>query len=90
MSGHQVHPKLYSLRSLGHVLSDERIPKDLIYSELVVGQRNVGRPRLRYKYVCKRDSKSLNVDIDEWEKLTDDRNKWRSLIIPNPKKKTKK
>ena len=67
---------------IGNVLrmSDERIPKDVLCSELVVGKRNVGRPRLRYEDVCKRDLKSLNVDIDEWEKLTEDRNKWRSLI----------
>ena len=38
------------LRWLGHIvrMSDERIPKTLLYSELVVGKRNVGRPRLRY------------------------------------------
>ena len=90
------------LRWLGHVLrmSDERIPKALLYSELLVDKRSVGRPRLRYKDVCKRDLKSLNVDIDEWEKLTDDRNKWRSLIskrlqerekqfFRRPKKRTK-
>ena len=56
-------------------MSNERISKDLLCSELVVGKRNVGRPRLRYKDVCKRDLKSLSVDIDEREKLTEDRNK---------------
>ena len=51
------------LRWLGHIvrMSDERIPKTLLYSELVVGKRNVGRPRLHYKYVCKRDLKSLEM-----------------------------
>ena len=64
------------------VMSDQRILKALLYSELVVGKRNVGRSRLRYKDVCKRDVKSLkNVNIDEWERLTDDHNKWRSLIM---------
>ena len=68
------------LRWLGHALrmSDERIPKALLYNELVVGKRNVGRSRLRYKDVCKRDLKSLkNLDIHEWEMFTDD----RSLIM---------
>ena len=47
------------------------------YSDLVLAKRNVGRPRLRYIDVCKRDWKSLNVDIDEWENLTDNSNEWR-------------
>ena len=61
-------------------MSDDCIPKDLLYSELIVGKRNVGRPRLYYKDGCKRDLKSLSVGIDDWENLNDERNKWRSLI----------
>ena len=61
-------------------MSNERIPKVLLYSELDISKRNVGRPWLRYKDVCKRDLKSLNVEIDEWKKVTVDRNKWRFLI----------
>ena len=36
---------------LGHVsrMDDKRIPKVLLYGELVNGKRNIGRPRLRYK-----------------------------------------
>ena len=89
-----------SQRRLGHILrmSDERIPMALLNSELIVSKRNVGWPRLCYKYVFKRDFKSLNFNIDYWEKLTDDRNKWRTLIselcerediFTRPKKKTK-
>ena len=54
---------------LSHVLrmNDERIPEDLLWSLKWVS--NDGRPRLRYKDVCKRNLKSLNVDIDEWERL---------------------
>ena len=44
----------------------EQIPKDLLHIELNVGKRNVGLPR--YKDVCKRDLKSLNINIGEWEK----------------------
>ena len=61
------------------MMSDERIINNLLYSELVVDKRNVGQPILRYKDVCKRDMKSLNLEIDEWETLTDDREKWRYL-----------
>ena len=74
----------YRLRWLGHVLrmSDKRIPKALLlYSELIVGKRNVGQPKQHYKDIFKRNLKSVkNVDIDDWERLTNDRNKWRSLI----------
>ena len=36
--------------------------------------------KLRYKGVCKHDLKSLDISVDEWEILPDDRNKWRSFI----------
>ena len=62
-------------------MSDEGIPKAFLYTELVVGKRhNVGRLRLRYKEVCKRDLDSLNVAIGELENLTNYGNKWRYLI----------
>ena len=63
------------LRWLGYVLrmGAERIPKSLLYSELVVGKRNRGRPKLRFKDVCKRDLKSLNITTDNCELLANDR-----------------
>ena len=77
------------LRWLGHVrrMDDKRIPKVLLYGELVNGKRNIGRPRLRYKDVCKRDLKKLNIGLDEWEDLADNRNEWRSLISQRLSKK---
>ena len=48
---------------------------DPLYSELVVDKRNVGRLRLRYNDICKRNLKDLNVEIGEWRKLTGKRNK---------------
>ena len=52
------------MRWLGHVvlMDDGRIPKDLLYGELVQGKRPTGRPQLRFKDVCKRDLKALNID----------------------------
>ena len=49
---------------LGHVrrMEDWRIPKDILYGELASGKRSVGRPRLRYKDVCKRDLKALGPE----------------------------
>ena len=70
------------LRWLGHVLrmGAEQIPKSLLYSELVVGKRNRGRPKLRFKDVCKRDLKSLNITTDELELLANDRAEWRLFV----------
>ena len=70
------------LRWLGHVLrmGAERIPKSLLYSELIVGKRYRGRPKLRFKDVRKRDLKSLNIRTNEWELLANNRAKWRSTV----------
>ena len=73
---------LRRLRWVGHVLrvGAEKIPKSLLFSELVVGKRNRSRLKLRFKDVCKRDLKSLNIRTDEWELLANDRAKWRSTL----------
>ena len=54
---------------LGHVrrMEDGRIPNDILYGELALGRRTIGRPHLRYKDVCVRDMKA-------------DRTKWRSAL----------
>ena len=57
-----------------------RIPKDLLYGELAEGSRPVGRPRLRYKDICKRDMKLSGIDVGKWESYADDSNKWRTTV----------
>ena len=46
-----------NLRLLGHVLrmDNNRLPKQLLYSQFCLGMRNQGRPRLRFKDVAKRN-----------------------------------
>ena len=70
------------LRWLGHVrrMEDGQIPKDILYGELATGQRSVGRPQLRYKDVCKRDMKVLDINTNSWEDLAVDRTSWRSTL----------
>ena len=70
------------LRWLGHVrrMDDGRIPKDILYGELASGNRSRGRPQLRYKDVCKRGMKALDMDIESWENLASDRVKWRGTL----------
>ena len=55
----------HRLRWLGHVrrMNDGKIPKDLLYGELSDEKLNIGGPQLRYRDVCKRDIKELNIDM---------------------------
>ena len=83
-----VLPSIYTLlrqrrlRWLSHVrrMEDGRIPKDIIYGELALGRRTTGHPHLRYKYVCVRDMKAVDIDTMSWEGLAADRTKWKSAL----------
>ena len=70
------------LRWLGHFrrMEDGRIPKYILYGELALGRRITGRPHLRYKDVCVRDLKDVDIDTMSWEGLAADRTKWRSAL----------
>ncbi|XP_063586343.1 uncharacterized protein LOC134763723 [Penaeus indicus] len=70
------------LRWLGHVhrMDENRIPRALLYSELASGKRNVGRPRLRFVDVCKRDMKACGIDTNNWESHTRDRADWKTVV----------
>ena len=57
-----------------------RIPKDILYGELALGRRTTGRPHLRYKDVCIRDTKAVDIDTTSWEGLAADRTEWRSAL----------
>ena len=70
------------LRWLGHVhrMANGRIPKDMLYGELVTGTRTVGRPYLRYRDTCKRDMKVAGINTTTWEAAADDRGHWRAVV----------
>ena len=70
------------LRWLGHMcgMEDGRIPKDILYCQLASGKRTVGCPQLRYKDVCKRDMKALDINTESWEDAAADGNKWRCVL----------
>ena len=67
---------------LGHVrwMEDGRIPKDLLYGELAAGKGARGRPQLHFKDVCKKDMKTVGMDISKWEELAQDRDQWRHKL----------
>ena len=69
-------------RWLGHVvhMEDGRIPKDLLYGKLAQGKRPTARPQLRYKDVCKRDLKAMDVDLATWEAVVSDWTAWRQNL----------
>ena len=70
------------LRWHGHVsrMEDGRIPKDLLYAELAEGKRATGRLQLRFKDVCKRDLKAIDVEVGNWENLAQHRSSWRGTL----------
>ena len=70
------------LRWLGHIrrMEDGRIPKDILYGELALGRRTTGRPNMRYKDVCVRNMKAVDIDTMPREGLAADRMKWRSAL----------
>ena len=77
-----------NLRWLGHVhrMDRNRLPRQLLYSQLCNGKRNQGRPRLRFKDIVKRNIKCRDINVDIWQPLTQNRLAWRRIIRmkPNP------
>ena len=69
-------------RWLGHVrrMDDGRTPKYILYGELALGRRTTGHPHLRYKDICVKDMKAVDIDTMSWEGLAADRTKWRSAL----------
>ena len=57
----------HRLRWAGQVMWMDpiRIPKKVFTSEIKVGKRNVGRPKLRYKDTLKSTLKNCSIDISE-------------------------
>jgi len=74
--------RIYPLGWSGHVcrMEDGQLPKDMLYGQLPSAPRPVGRRKLRYKDVLKRDLKALDINTVNWEQLTLERASWRSLL----------
>ena len=70
------------MRWLRHVvrMDDGRIPKTLLHGELAQGKRPTGRLQLRYKDVCKRDLRAMDIDLTTWEAVASDRTAWRQTV----------
>ena len=61
-----------NLRWTGHLMrmSSDRLPKQVLYSQLSSGHRKRGRPRLRFKDTIKRNLKLRDIKIDSWTSLS--------------------
>ena len=70
------------LRWVGHVqrMSDNRIPKQIFYSELTAGSRNRGGQRKRYKDTLKQNLKLAGIDTETWHELAENRPAWRRAV----------
>ena len=54
--------------------------KQLLYGELVEGKRQRGRPKLRYKDICKASLSKCQIDVNTWEDTANDRTAWRTAV----------
>ena len=67
-------------------MDDGCVTKYILNGELALGRRTTGHPRLRYKDVCVRDMKAVDIDTMSWEGLAADRANWRSALTQNLKR----
>jgi hypothetical protein len=65
----------------GHTIrmDDRRLPKQVLYGELAVGNRRKGAPKKRYKDTVNIIIRNLNID-ENWETIAKDRSRWRRII----------
>ena len=70
--------KLAQLRWTGHVtrMSDEHLPKKILYGEQQVGKHSHGGQKKRYKDTLKASLKDFNIPTESWEQIAQDRTKW--------------
>ena len=66
----------------GHVMrmSSERLPKQILFSQLPAGERAIGRPRLRYKDTVKRNLKQRQINTKTWTTTANQRSVWRTAV----------
>ena len=70
------------LRWAGHVvrMPDERLPKRILYGELLTGARSHGGQKKRFKDTLKASLKDFGIDHNLWETTAQNRAAWRGVI----------
>ena len=71
-----------NLRWTGHLMrmSPDRLPKQVLYSQLSSGHGKRGRPRLGFNDTIKRNLKLRDIKTDTWTSLSQQRDQWRALV----------
>ena len=66
----------------GHVvrMPDERLPKRILYGELLTGARSHGGKKKRFKDTLKASLKDFGIDHSLWETTAQNRTAWRGAI----------
>ncbi|KAK2179050.1 hypothetical protein NP493_517g01001 [Ridgeia piscesae] len=69
-----------NLRWTGHLMrmSPDRLPKQILHSQLASGHRKRGRSRLQFKDTIKRNLKVRDMKADSWISVPQQRDKWRA------------
>ena len=61
-------------------ISPDRLPKQIIYSQLSSGHRKRGRSHLRFKDTIKRNLQLIDIKTDSLTSLSQQRDKWRAIV----------
>uniref|UniRef100_A0A8C7Z6H7 Reverse transcriptase domain-containing protein n=1 Tax=Oryzias sinensis TaxID=183150 RepID=A0A8C7Z6H7_9TELE len=72
----------FQIRWAGHVvrMPDHRLPKRLLYGELLQGKRSVGCPKKRFKDTLKYSLKAFKLNPACFEKDAINKSSWRSQV----------
>ena len=70
------------LRWAGHVsrMNNNRLPKMVLFGELIEGHRNIGLPLKRFKDQLKCSLSNIDVPQEAWTELASDRASWRATV----------
>lgn len=72
----------HQLRWTGHVIrmSDNRLPKRILYGQLKEGKRTQGGQKKRYKDMIKVHLRKCSFNVNNWEEAALQRDEWRRLV----------